>query len=79
MKMFSCVCAVAAMVSVSTNVALAQAQQGRAPAALAYVSVDRANFQKVEGAPQISSAPAWGDPEHPPFAEFVKFEPAYDS
>jgi mannose-6-phosphate isomerase-like protein (cupin superfamily) len=79
MRVFWCVAGIATAMVLTANVASAQAQQGRASAAVVYVSADRANYQKVEGAPQISSARAWGDSARPPFAEFVKFDPGFDA
>jgi mannose-6-phosphate isomerase-like protein (cupin superfamily) len=79
MRAFWSVGGVVAAMVMSVTVASAQAQQGRTAAAVVYVSVDRANYQKVEGAPQISAARAWGDSARPPFAEFVKFDPGFDA
>lgn len=79
MSKFSCVCAVAALVVVCAEASMAQASPQGSASAVAYASVDRATFQKVEGAPQISSAAAWGSEQQPPFGVFVKFEPGYDA
>src|SRR5688572_11146237 len=65
MRVFWCVAGIATAMVVTANVASAQAQQGSASAAVVYVSADRANYRKVEGAPQISSARAWGDSARP--------------